>query len=56
MQSVVGKDQIEGLVAGASAELLQGVDLLEGAMQLGALQSELGQNMVCQRILQVQEA
>jgi len=43
-------------VGGAIAEILQGVDLLERAMQLGTLQSELGQNMVCQRILQVQEA
>ncbi|CAN7726985.1 hypothetical protein LJR066_006112 [Acidovorax sp. LjRoot66] len=56
MQSVVCKDQIKGLVAGEITEILQGVYLLDVAMQLGTLQSELGQNMVCQRILQVQEA
>ncbi|MDZ7861855.1 hypothetical protein [Acidovorax sp.] len=56
MQSVVCKDQIKGLALGAIAEILQGIDLLEGAIEPGTLQSELGQNMVCQRILQVQEA
>ncbi|MBB6561521.1 hypothetical protein HNP48_004214 [Acidovorax soli] len=56
MQSVVGKDQIKGLAAGKVAKFLQGIDLLEAAIELGTLQSEPGKNMVCQRILQVQKA